>query len=171
MNELNFRNDFLPLKEKIFRTALRITLSRDEAEDITQDVLLRVWNLRASLSAVTSLEAYCVTMGKNLALDRVNRAEARNASLTEAEETTPDSATPTADERMFAEERRRLVARLFQTLPEKQRTALQLRDIEEHSYQEVAEIMDITEADVKVTLHRARLALKNKILKLEGNGL
>ena len=49
---------------------------------------------------------------------------------------------------------------MLNSLPEKQRTALQLREIDGRSYEEVAEVMQITEADVKVTLHRALKALK-----------
>lgn len=49
MNTIDFRNDLLPLKDKIFRMALRITLNAQEAEDLTQDTLVRVWNKRLSL--------------------------------------------------------------------------------------------------------------------------
>lgn len=55
MKKLSFRDDVLPLKDKIFRLALRITLSRAEAEDIVQDVLIKVWNRRDDLAEVDSI--------------------------------------------------------------------------------------------------------------------
>lgn len=71
MNTIDFRNDLLPLKDKIFRMALRITLNAQEAEDLTQDTLVRVWNKRCELIGVNNLEAYCIAICRNMALDAV----------------------------------------------------------------------------------------------------
>ena len=70
MQEISFRNDILPLKDKLFRLALRITLDRAEAEDVVQDTMIRVWNKRDEWSQFESVEAYCLTVAKNLAIDR-----------------------------------------------------------------------------------------------------
>ncbi|MCI6643342.1 MAG: sigma-70 family RNA polymerase sigma factor [Alloprevotella sp.] len=171
MKELDFRLDILPLKDKIFRMALRLTLAVDEAEDITQDVLLRLWEKRDTLTEIASLEAYATTMAKHLALDRMAKADNNHRSLDEADEATPDVSSLSPDDEMARNERATLVQTLLNTLPDKQRTALLLRDVEENSYAEIATQMGITEADVKVTIHRARTTLRNRILKLEGNGL
>ena len=78
MQEISFRNDILPLKEKLFRLALRITLDRAEAEDVVQDTMIRVWNKRDEWSQFESVEAYCLTVAKNLAIDRSQKREAQN---------------------------------------------------------------------------------------------
>ena len=57
MKEIDFREDLLPLKNKLYRLALRITLDTAEAEDVTQDTLIRVWTKREELGALNSLEA------------------------------------------------------------------------------------------------------------------
>lgn len=57
MKTIDFRYDLLPLKDKVFRLALRITQSREEAEDITQDTLLKAWERREELAGVKSIEA------------------------------------------------------------------------------------------------------------------
>lgn len=165
MIEIDFRRDLLPLKNKLFRVALRITLDRPEAEDVVEDVLVKVWEQRqsADVQRISNLEAYCLTMTRNLALDRSERKEAQHLSLDEIETEHVDSA-PRPDQMMEAADRLQWVRELFQRLPEKQRTIMQLRDIEEHSYQEVAEIMQISESDVKVTLFRARQAFKQLVL-------
>ena len=85
MNQIDFRQDLLPLKDKIYRLALRITLNRQEAEDLTQDTLLRAWDKRVELCAVQSLEAYCLTIVRRLALDRLALKDHANASLSEAQ--------------------------------------------------------------------------------------
>lgn len=176
MSEIDFRHDLLPLKNKLFRVALRITLDRPEAEDVVEDVFVKVWENRATpeVQAVRNLEAYCLTMTRNLALDRSQRREALNVSLDDTEQgylaEKPDSA-PLPDQLMERDDRLQWVRQLFEQLPEKQRTILQLRDIEEHSYQQIAEIMQISESDVKVTLFRARQALRQLIQNSPHNGL
>ena len=112
-----------------------------------------------------NLEVYCLTICRNLALDRAERKDAQHAAL-DANFDAPADTTALPDAQLEADERLALVRRTFETLPEKQRTALQLRDIDGHSYQEVASAMDISESDVKVTLHRARQALKEKLSHL-----
>lgn len=67
MQEISFRNDILPLKDKLFRLALRITFDRAEAEDVVQETLIRVWNKRDEWAQFGSIEAYCLTVAKNLA--------------------------------------------------------------------------------------------------------
>ena len=165
MIEIDFRRDLLPLKNELFRVALRITLDRPEAEDVVEDVLVKVWEQRhtAEMQRIANLEAYCLTMTRNLALDRAERKEAQHLSLDDIETERADSA-PRPDQIMEAADRLQWVRTLFEQLPEKQRTIMQLRDIEEHSYQEVAEIMQISESDVKVTLFRARQTFKQLVL-------
>lgn len=170
MKTIDFRHDLLPLKDKIFRLALRITLNRAEAEDVTQDVILRVWEQRETLSELRSLEAYVLTAARNLALDRMAKSENANVSLDEVQ-TDAFSGAPRPDENMERQERLNRVHEIMSGLPEAQRTALQLRDVEGHSYQETADIMDITEANVKVLIYRARQAVKKQLEKIENYGL
>lgn len=160
MKPIDFRLDLLPLKDKIYRTGLRITLNAQEAEDLTQDTLLRVWSKRDDLQQVGSIEAYCLAVCRNLALDRMAKRENGNLSL-EAEQTdAPDNAR-TPQEQMEHEEELKRIHQLFNRLPEKFRTALQLRDIEGMTYRQAAEAMNMTEELFKVTLHRARKNLRS----------
>ena len=82
MQEISFRNDILPLKDKLFRLALRITLDRAEAEDVVQDTMIRVWNKRDEWQQFESVEAYCLIVAKNLAIDRSQKKDAQNVELT-----------------------------------------------------------------------------------------
>ena len=170
MKAIDFRYDLLPLKDKLFRLALRIALDSAEAEDITQDTLLRVWGRREELAGLQSIQAYCLTVCRNLALDRSQKREAANLSLEEARLDAPDPALR-ADEQLERDERLRRVHELFNRLPSAQRTAMQLRDIEGKSYREVADIMGITEENVKVTLFRARQAIRKQYEKIDNYGL
>lgn len=170
MKIIDFRHELLPLKDKMFRLALRITLNRAEAEDVTQDILLRVWEQRESLGELRSLEAYVLTAVRNLALDRVAKTDNANVSLDDVQTDAFDSA-PRPDEDMEQQESLKRVRKIMSGLPEAQRTALQLREIEGHSYRETADIMNVSEANVKVLIFRARQAVKKQIDKIENYGL
>lgn len=169
MKKLSFHDDVLPLKDKIFRLALRITLSRAEAEDIVQDVLIKVWNRRDDLAEVDSIEAYSLTVCRNLSLDRLQRKENDNVNLDDAPPTEADDAPP--DLQMIRNERIDNIKRLIERLPIPQRAAMQLRDMEGKTYKEISAITGQTEEQVKVNIFRARQYIRKQIEKIENYGL
>lgn len=124
MREISFRNDILPLKDKLYRLALRITFDSAEAEDIVQDTMIRVWNKRDEWTQFDSIEAYCLTVARNLAIDRSQKLESQNVELTPETQEMPDVLTP--DRAYEQDEQLRLVHHLINELPEKQRTIVQL---------------------------------------------
>lgn len=81
MKEISFRNDVLPMKNELFRLALRITLDRAEAEDVVQDTLIKVWDKRDSWTTIDNIEAFAMTVCRNLALDRTRSGANNNVSL------------------------------------------------------------------------------------------
>ena len=145
MQELSFRNDILPLKDKLFRLALRITFDRAEAEDVVQETLIRVWNKRDE------------------------RKDSRTVELTLEMEQASDASSPY--EKLVNKERMTLIHRLMNKLPEKQRLIMLLRDVEGKSYKEIAAVLNLTEEQVKVNLFRARQKVKQTFIDIEGYGL
>ena len=169
MHKISFRDNILPLKDKLFRLALRITFDSSEAEDIVQDTLIKIWDKRDEWQQIESIESYCMTITRNLAIDRSQKMEARNKELTQEAQEMTDTLTP---EKLFEQdEQLRLIHQAINSLPEKQRTIVQLRDIEGKSYKEIAEILGITEEQVKVNLFRARQRIKTEINGINDYGL
>ena len=146
MQEISFRNDILPLKDKLFRLALRITFDRAEAEDVVQETLIRVWNKRDEWTKFGSIEAYCLTVAKT-------------------------SGASNPYDHLVDKEQMTLIHRLVNELPDKQRLIMQLRDIEGKSYKEIAVVLHLTEEQVKVNLFRARQKVKQRYLDIDGYGL
>ena len=174
MKKISFRNDILPMKDILFRLALRITLSREEAEDIVQDTLIKVWNRRDSWDTIESIEAFSLTVCRNMALDRTRLHENRNTSLdadsTPAGQESPDTAS-NPYERTVQREKVEIVRSLIDSLPEKQRSCMQLRDFEGKTYKEIAKVLGITEDQVKVNIFRARQTIKQQFQKYDNYGL
>ena len=169
MKTIRFRDDILPLKDKLFRLALRITLHREEAEDIVQDTLLKVWEKRDTWSQIESIEAYCITICRNLALDRNSAARHSNLRLDEQMDAPPLGTTPF--EELNQREQIETTQRLMDSLPELWRSILQLRNVEGKRYDEIAQILSISESQVKVYLHRARTQLRQQMNEVENYGL
>ena len=171
MKEISFLGDVLPLKNELYRLALRITLSHQEAEDVVQDTLIKVWNKRDSWPQIESIEAYSLTICRNLALDKTRKASFMQPSI--ETEHMEEPATPVANpqEKAIRSDQIALVRTIINALPEKQRSCIQLRDFEGKSYKEVAEALQISEEQVKVNIFRARQTIKQRFLKLDEYGL
>lgn len=165
MKTITFRNDILPMKDRLYRLALRITLSQQDAEDAVQEALIKVWKKREQWDKIENLEAWTMTIVRNIAIDITKK----NSN----QQTVPiDFDPPVASYDQLQEtERVEIVRNLMNSLPEKQRSAMQLRDFEGKTYKEIATIMDITEEQVKVNIFRARQFIKQKYITIYKNGL
>lgn len=73
MDTTYFKQNILPLKHKLFRKALSITESPVEAQDVVQEVMMRLWDKRREWAAIVNMEVYSMVMAKNIALDRIKR--------------------------------------------------------------------------------------------------
>ena len=171
MKKISFRNDVLPLKNELFRLALRITLNRVEAEDVVQETMIKVWNRRDHWDELESIEAFCLTICRNIAIDKTRKAENQNQSLADEHDAPDHSYSSNPEEQAMQQDRVRLVRHLIDNLPEKQRSVMQLRDIEGKSYKEIAQILAISEDQVKINIFRARQAIKQKFIETEKYGL
>ena len=161
MENVSFRTTVLPLSDRLFRLALRITMNRAEAEDVVQDTLLKVWEQREEWERIDSLEAYALTVCRNRALDSLKRMGRDTRSLDEMDGSS--HATDSGLRRLEAREQLSLVRKFMDGLPEVQRTIMLLRDIEGKTYQEIAQTIGVSETQVKVYLHRARTKIKERI--------
>ena len=144
------------------RLALSLVKDKLEAEDIVQDVFLKLWDKRDEWKNIENVEAYCFRMAKNLSLDRMTSLRMKTTESISSEDSDykfVDSQTPLSQfERM---EKRQAIDKSIELLPENQRMVFQLREVEGMSYQEIAATLNISEELVKVSLYRARNKLKD----------
>lgn len=149
--------------------ALRILPDAAEAEDVVQEVFIKIWNKRHQLQAIENWEAFGMRMTRNLAIDKSRSKHKRNQELGEGLDFTTSQPNP----HEYAEARDTIskVRQLMQKLPEKQRLVMELRDIEEMAYDEIAKTLNIPMAQVKVNLFRARKKIKKLLLNQTNYGL
>jgi len=165
-----FQNRVLTTKNKLFRFALRFLGNEEEAKDIVQEVFIRVWNGRAQMEQVQNWEAWCMRITRNLSLDRVRLIQRKQTRpIEESFELSYDGLTPYQSTEI--EESMQKISQMIQALPEKQRQVIHLRDVEGYSYQEICEILELDMNQVKVSLFRARNAVREKLTKIDAYGL
>lgn len=145
--------------------ALRMTMQREEAEDVVQETMIKLWNQRDNLNGVESIEAYAMTICRNQALDHLRKSANTTVSLDAMPNPDAHHSAQTTNpyDKIFADEGIRRINRIMAELPEKQRTCMQLRDFEGKNYREIAQILSITEDQVKVNIFRARKYIKERI--------
>ncbi len=160
---MDFRNDILPLKNRLYRLALRIVRNPQEAEDIVQDTLMKVWNMRGSWGEIESMEAFSLTICRNLSLDQIKKKSATNLSLDEVDADRIDHCDDPLRQ-LTAKDGVERIRAVLDSLPEKQRTCMQLRDFEGMAYKEISNVVGITEDQVKINIFRARKAVKSCLL-------
>jgi len=165
------QNEFIqlinPFKDKVYRLAKRLLVSREEAEDATQEVLLKLWN-KQDLQELRSIEAMAIVMTKNYCFDQLKSKRAGNLSLITEYDTRSDASMSHQTEDRNSLE---IVNQLINQLPEQQRIILQMREIEEYEFETIAETLGMNETAVRVALSRARKTLREKMTKIHNYGI
>jgi RNA polymerase sigma-70 factor (ECF subfamily) len=168
MTSEDYNKHILPLRDKIFRFSLRLLSSEAAAKDATQDVLMKLWNMRAKLSAVTNVEAYAMTMTKNLCYDVLKSKHYKTLELVHNSYSETNLGLGSQIE---ARDEVDLVKKFIDALPDQQRAIIQLRDVEQFSNKEIEEIMGMNSTSVRVALSRARKKIMNELKKTSAYGL
>ena len=162
MSLREFQHRVLPIKDKLFRFALRMVGNSPEAEDIVQEVFIKLWSSREALAEVQNMEAWGIRITKNLAIDKLREKFRHTAEISDALPLADTEAGPY--ERTEQNDTLAQIQQFIDQLPEKQRLVMQLRDIEGMSYQEIAEALELPMPQVKAYLHRARQAVRSGLL-------
>ena len=168
MNEREYLKIVTPFKDKIFRVARRLLVSVEEAEDATQEVLLKLWNNRQKFKDYNSPEAFAMTMTKNWCFDRLKSKQAQNLKIVH---NNYEDHSQSLQKSIEVNDSLRWVEKHMEALPEKQKLILQLRDIEHYEFNEIAKVLDMTEATIRVSLSRARKTIREKLTKTHNYGI
>lgn len=159
-----FKVKILPLRDRLFRMALRLVRDASVAEDVVQDLMLKMWVIRKEWEKIDSLEGYCCRMVYNLSLNKLEKEKVnRTVGIGQVEGMLPQTDTFLQKEQ---DEQREWLARFIDGLPEKQRQIMLLRETEGLSYREISEVLQVSEEQVKIELFRSRRKAKEYLQKI-----
>jgi RNA polymerase sigma-70 factor (ECF subfamily) len=162
-------------RNQIVNFVYRMLNDYDKAVDLSQETFLRIYTSAPKYQATYSFSTYIYRIASNLAISELRQRKRRQwISIftpfgnrdddNDREMVLPDE-RPLQDELMIDSERRKAVAIAIQSLPEKYRLTLVLRDVEGLSYERITEITGLSEGTVKSRINRARNLLRDKLQK------
>jgi len=167
MSKTIFENKILPISQKMYRYARSILKNDDTAQDVVQECLLKIWDKRDLLKEIRSPESWAMRITRNQCYDWVKT----NRYTIEVESVSIISEGDETDHESILNDSKIWLDKIMATLSQKNREIFHLREVEEFTYQEIAEVMSLTLSDVKVSVHRSRQKIKSSFQKIEGYGI
>ena len=168
MNQNEFMLLISPFKDKLFRLAKRLLVSMEEAEDATQEIVVKLWNKQETLGEYKSVEALAMTMTKNYCLDQLKSKRAGNLRIVHNNFTDREAGVQQQVEDRDSWE---WAEKIINELPEQQKVIVQMRDIEQYEFEEIAKMLDMNETAIRVALSRARKTIREFMTKTHHYGI
>jgi RNA polymerase sigma-70 factor (ECF subfamily) len=168
MNQNTFISLINPVKDKMYRLALRLLISKESAEDATQEVFLKLWNGNEKIKDYANVEAFVMTVTRNYCLDQLKSKQNSNLKMVH---NNYESGEKSIHDHLEAIDELDQVSQIINNLPEQQKIIFQLRDVEQYEYEEIAEITKMNETAIRVALSRARKKIREELLKKHNYGI
>jgi RNA polymerase sigma-70 factor (ECF subfamily) len=157
-----FKSDIIPLRQTLFLAALKYLQQEEDAEDVVQETLLRMWNIREQLGTIANPAAFAMQTTKNICFDRLRAYKEK----TEVDDFYLGAETETPHSKMEKKDAVLLVKEIIGHLPELQKIIIQMRDVEGYELQEIADITGTQVSAVTVNLSRARKKVREQFVKI-----
>jgi len=162
MHTVDFKSDVLIYKDQMFRLALRILKNEEDASDIVQDCLLKLWDKRKVLADIKNIKSFSMTMVRNACIDFIRK----HKPLTDKEQIIlqrTDELNP--EKELVVSDQLQMVKNIINEMNEQQREVIQLREIEGLEYDEISEITGLTINNLRVIISRARKEIRQKMMQ------
>jgi RNA polymerase sigma-70 factor (ECF subfamily) len=168
MDAKEFKERVLPASRKIFRYANRLLNNEHDAEDVVQEIWLKLWDKREQLGNIKNMEAFAFRMTRNLCLDKIKLKKPQYFDDREEGAYRYDGADhqPDPESSLELKDTMERVNQIIGRLPEQQKTLLQLRDVEGLEYEEIASMTGLEINAIRVNISRARKNVRETIQKV-----
>lgn len=153
-----FKQTVFVHRDKMYRFAKHILSDEDEAVDLVQEIMLKLWQKRDELQHVKNMEAFVMQCVRNDGMNKIKKAKTAQLYHNGLTEGVQREAYPALT--------KGIVLEMIQALPEKQRLVMYLRDVEEYEVREIAEALNMEENAVRVNLMRGRQKVKEQLQKI-----
>ena len=168
MTQSEFLNIVSPFKDKLYRLSKRLLVSHEEAQDATQEVMIKLWNQKSKMADYKNVEAFSMTLTKNYCLDRLRSKQSQNLRIVHSNY---EEKQTRLDKHLEQKDSVSWMSKLMEELPEQQRMIIQLRDIEQYEFDEIAKVLDMNETAIRVALSRARKVLRTRLMQTHNYGV
>jgi RNA polymerase sigma factor (sigma-70 family) len=168
MTQKEFLNVVMPFKDKVYRLAKRLLISTEEAEDATQEVLMKLWNNKEKIGEYNNVEAFSMTMTKNFCFDKLKSKQSQNLKIVH---NNYEDNNISLQKQVELNDSVDWVSRIIKDLPEQQRMVIQLRDIESYELEEIAQMLEMNNTAVRVALSRARKTIRERLTNTHSYGI
>lgn len=164
MERQQFEIEAIRMRPALLRLASHYMEDTDEAEDVIQDVLLKLWFLREKLDRYRSVDALAMVITKHLC---INQLRTRRMETVELQQDMQIAGSETTDQRLMEDEETREVLRVISTLPNLQQAVLRMKHIEGFEVEEIARLTGSTPIAVRTNLSRARKKVREQFIGKE----
>ncbi len=162
MTPERFTQDYLPLKDDLYKVAFYILESGVDAEDAVQDLYLKLWDAGDALDTIRAPKAYCISLLRNICIDRLRRYRP------EGEEKIPQQAADDSlqDERMSERQKIDAAIKQMSSLSDSERIVLKLKVFDDLSYEEIQKRTGLSQLSMRVHLSNARRKIRKAIERI-----
>jgi RNA polymerase sigma-70 factor (ECF subfamily) len=164
MKSSEFKLLVMPYSSRLYRMAFRLMGNREDAEDMVQEVYVKLWGLRDELSRYNSIEALAIRITRNLCLDQLRRRKV-NQDAMKAEKLKEESHSVSPAEDLEKKEDTEMIHALISALPEPQRSLVHLRHLEGKEYEEISQMVNMNVNAIRVSISRARKLMRDMLEK------
>src|SRR6267378_4291209 len=158
-------------RRKVFNVAYKFVGRHEEAEDLTQDIFLKIFKSLGTFDRRANFQTWLISVSRNLCIDHYRSVRQERQTIdrqVDPNELSPVSHEPGPIAAIEQQDRVALLREALAALPESLRTAVLMRDIQELTYQEIADRLRLPEGTVKSRINRGRTELARQIRKLRG---
>lgn len=164
MNARGFKQRFMPHYKLLYRVAYHLTGNTQDAEDLLQDMYLKLWQKRDDLREEADTQAYLVTMMKNLFVDQRRHKRIDTSEDIEARTSPPDERS--LDHQLDARDEVKQVEGLIRQLSERDAKIIQMHLMEDRSYEEIERDTGLSQGNIRIIVMRAKQKLKQQFQKI-----
>ncbi len=164
----DFKTRVLPISNKLLRFCTHFLKDEEAAKDVVQDLFLKLWQKREELTKIENIEAFAIRMARNRCLDIIRGN--RTSRIDESIEKRLEEESIDVHSNVELSESAIQVKKLISQLPDLQKTVMHLRDLEQYSFDEIAEVTGLKLNAIRVNLSRARKKVRDEFLKQNEDG-
>ena len=164
MDAREFKQRYMPHHQVLYRVAYHLTGNAQDAEDLLQDLYLKLWQKRDELPDEAMKEAYLVTMMRHLFVDQHRLKRLDDSAELKEEASPPDERS--LDHQIDAKDEAQQMEGLISQLPERDAKIIRMHVVDDRSYEEIEQDTGLSQGNIRIIVMRTKKKLKEQFNKI-----